>query len=481
MSKHPTVTNAEQAAIEFEGVPVDAKDLSEQQLTNAIPLEGATIAQSSRPGNTGTKLVLLAAATAAIFADACRKGPVTPPSSTGGGGTKDTIVIEGPGKIYYIVDRDTILIRDTLNFGTIINHQGDTLKVYGNDTAVARRVKVDVGHFAQNYSDPLGNMDIVHKMENFTCAVEPGYYDVPSNPVGRVRTARPSGSLARIDISNINPDNGYQKPLYDAIQAINGFLPQTQYPGYHMPDFSNEQTRTLVSNFCRAAEADFDGLYLTGLDNISLVSDKTNNRAEIEGALNVMSPLAGKTHSDGKKFIVADCLYQNPYANVAQQVGAMTPDIAINIPYPFNTSDIPFYQVGLRNVINGAGKDIAVHTSISCPTNTAEAQKAMAAELRDKVGKDARQGTHTLNFEGFFARDNQFLDAGDLDANHVQVGTIARQEAQEPPTHVKCDADKIAWYDPSTRSFAPPKNIVGAAKHEEMVVDSQAKATGRTT
>ena len=193
---------------------------------------------------------------------------------------------------------------------------------------MARDVRVGGGAFAVHYSDPLGDMNLVHKMEKFSdfCAIDPGYYDVPSNPAGRVRTAKPANGIARINLSHIDPNNGFQKPLYDALKAIGGFVTQSQYPGYNMPDFTRANVRALVGTYAKDAGADFAGVMLTDIDNITNVSNHTTKDL-IDGLFASLKDIKGGLPS-GKKMILGGGLYVSTYSgvNVMSQLAQITPN-----------------------------------------------------------------------------------------------------------------------------------------------------------
>ena len=93
---------------------------------------------------------------------------------------------------------------------------------------------------------------------------------------------------------------------------------------------------------------------------------------------------------------------------------------------PLTASDINFYAVGLRNAQNGANADVNVYATVNAPTNDQTTILSVAQQLK-AIGVAARQGTHTVSAQELVLKDSQGLDQGDLDANSIFTGRLAKK------------------------------------------------------
>lgn len=318
---------------------------------------------------------------------------------------------------------------------------GDTLIVHNGDTTLARRVTVGVGSFAESYVDPLGDMAIVNKMNLYdTIAVDLGYYDIPSNPLGNTRSPLPQKAVGRIDISNINPNNNYEKPLYDAINAISGgFLTQAVYPGAHVPDFSKPAVRMAVENFIKTAGTETKGVLLKGIDNITNVSNQTASKPLIDGALSVLSAAGTALQGQGKAYIIGGGLFHSNYVtpSLANKVGSITKDIYLDINSPVQATDYNYYITGLRAMENGRQGDIHLLTYFNVAQNDTAANRTAAKDFRDHVLADARQPAGITLADGFFGLEDRYNNLGDLDKNKIATGIIAKIEKPQKKVEPK--------------------------------------------
>lgn len=424
---------------------LDEQKLEEFAQSNGIETKGKSKSYLAE------KLLVLGIAASALFT-ACNKDK----NITNNHYTSPTPVIINPPDSTNHSGVDSVVI---------IGGTGDSL-IYGHgDTTLARRVTVGVGSFAESYVDPLGSMGPVNKMNQFdTIAVDLGYYDIPSNPLGITRSTLPQNALGRFDIANIDSTNNYQKPLFNAITAIGGFL-----PGTHTPDYSRQDVCDLVRPFLITAGTETKGVLLKGIDNITIISNQKNSKPLLEGALTVLSDVGTQLQSANKAFIIGGGLEHSNYTSltaqhyptVASAVGKMTRDVYFDVVSPLPSNAYDYYRVGLRAMENARGGDMHALVFFQVAQNDTASNRAAAKDFRDNILSPAREPAGITLADGFFGTQDRYNNLNDLTANKAVTGIIAKAGASHKDEQA-AGTEAAKQLMAETRSSQQPGNIAAA-------------------